>query len=531
MSRSKVLEGNLVKKAYAKSKYTEEQLQDLKKCADLKDGYIHFMKTHMWIQHPTKGRMKFDPYPFQEELLETYNGYRFAIAMCARQTGKTTCAAGYLLWYAMFHPDTLILIAAHKYQGAQDIMQRVRFAYEECPDYIRCGVTSYNKGSMDFDNGSRIIAQTTTETTGRGMSISMIYMDEFAFVEPQNKAREFWTSLSPTLSTGGKCIITSTPNNDDDLFAQLWRGANKLQDEYGNPAEVGLNGFRPKFVHWSQHPDRDEVWAKEERQRIGEERFRREHECEFIAFDETLIDGIKLITLQGTQPLVKHGQVRWYQKVQKGNTYLVSLDPCLGTGGDFAAIQVFSLPDFKQVAEWQHNKTPIQGQVRVMHSILKEIDQQLRANGTPNPEIYWTIENNTLGEAAIVTVDEMGEDKFPGYFLHEPRKGGQQRRVVRKGYNTTNKSKVTACSKLKAWVETDKITLFSKPLIRELKVFVAKGNSFEAKSGEHDDLVSALLLVVRMTDFLTKYDATMEQSLGAQLDDDDDYQDPMPIII
>ena len=141
-------------------------------------------------------------------------------------------------------------------------MQRVRFAYEECPDYIRCGVTSYNKGSMDFDNGSRIIAQTTTETTGRGMSISMIYMDEFAFVEPQNKAREFWTSLSPTLSTGGKCIITSTPNNDDDLFAQLWRGANKLQDEYGNPAEVGLNGFRPKFVHWSQHPDRNDEWAK-----------------------------------------------------------------------------------------------------------------------------------------------------------------------------------------------------------------------------------------------------------------------------
>ena len=325
MARSKVLEGNLVKKAYSKSKYTEKQLQDLKQCADLETGYIHFMKSHMWIQHPTKGRMKFDPYPFQEELLETYNGYRFAIAMCARQTGKTTCAAGYLLWYAMFHPDTLILIAAHKYQGAQDIMQRVRFAYEECPDYIRCGVTSYNKGSMDFDNGSRIIAQTTTETTGRGMSISMIYMDEFAFVEPQNKAREFWTSLSPTLSTGGKCIITSTPNNDDDLFAQLWRGANKLQDEYGNPAEVGLNGFRPKFVHWSQHPDRDDEWAKEERQRIGEERFRREHECEFIASDETLIDGIKLITLQGTQPLVKHGQVRWYQKVQKGNTYVVCL--------------------------------------------------------------------------------------------------------------------------------------------------------------------------------------------------------------
>ena len=148
----KSLEGNLTKKAYAKSTYSEESLLDLKRCADPNIGYLHFMKSHMWIQHPTKGRMKFDPYPFQEKLLETYNNNRFAIAMCARQTGKTTCAAGFLLWYAMFHPDVLILIAAHKYQGAQDIMQRVRFAYEECPDYIRCGVTSYNKGSMDFDN-------------------------------------------------------------------------------------------------------------------------------------------------------------------------------------------------------------------------------------------------------------------------------------------------------------------------------------------------------------------------------------------
>ena len=134
----KSLEGNLTKRAYAKSKYNDKKLLDLKKCADKENGYLWFMENHMWIQHPTKGRMKFKPYEFQKRLLQTYNDNRFAIAMCARQTGKTTCAAGYLLWYAMFNPDVLILIAAHKYQGAQDIMQRVRFAYEETPDYIRC---------------------------------------------------------------------------------------------------------------------------------------------------------------------------------------------------------------------------------------------------------------------------------------------------------------------------------------------------------------------------------------------------------
>ena len=151
----------------------------------------------------------------------------------------------------------------------------------------------------------------------------MIYMDEFAFVEPQNKAREFWTSLSPTLSTGGKCIITSTPNNDDDLFAQLWRGANKLQDEYGNPADVGLNGFRPKFVHWSQHPERNDEWAKEERQRIGEERFRREHECEFIAFDETLID---IYNRQIGKNIIRYKyRVPWYHRYFMYTQFVVGI--------------------------------------------------------------------------------------------------------------------------------------------------------------------------------------------------------------
>jgi len=533
---TKRLEGNLTKPAYAKSRYNEQQLLDLKRCADPNIGYLHFMKSHMWIQHPTKGRMKFDPYPFQEKLLETYNNNRFAIAMCARQTGKTTCAAGFLLWYAMFHPDVLILIAAHKYQGAQDIMQRVRFAYEECPDYIRCGVTSYNKGSMDFDNGSRIIAQTTTETTGRGMSISLVYMDEFAFVEPQNKAQEFWTSLSPTLSTGGKCIITSTPNNDDDVFAGLWRGANKRVDEFGQPTRdgTGINGFKAINVHWSEHPDRDDQWAKDEQARIGEERFKREHECEFIAFDETLIDGLKLITLSGKDPLRKTGQVRWYEKIKKGNTYVAALDPSLGTGGDYAAIQVFSVPEFKQVAEWQHNKTSVQGQVRTLYAILKEIELELKEQGQPQPELYWTIENNTLGEAAIVSVEEMDESRFPGFFLHEPRRAGQQRRDKhkRKGYNTTHKSKISACSKLKHWIESDKVALHSRNLIRELKVFVARGNSYSAKVGENDDLVSATLLCCRIIDYLTKYDTIFEKSLGEQLDDDDDGSvQPMPMII
>ena len=178
--------------------------------------------------------------------------------MLPRQSGKTTCAAGYLLWYAMFHPDQTILVAAHKYTGSQEIMQRIRYAYEDCPDHIRCGVTNYNKGSIEFDNGSRIVSATTTGNTGRGMSISLLYCDEFAFVQP-NIADEFWTSISPTLATGGRAIITSTPNSDEDTFANIWKEAEKKFDEHGNTTELGLNGFHSFRAEWWEHPDRDDT--------------------------------------------------------------------------------------------------------------------------------------------------------------------------------------------------------------------------------------------------------------------------------
>ena len=192
--------------------------------------------------------------------------------MLPRQTGKTTCAAIYLLWYAMFVPDQTILIAAHKYTGAQEIMQRIRYGYEMCADHIRAGVTNYNKGSIEFENGSRIVSATTTGNTGRGMSISLLYCDEFAFVQP-NVATDFWTSISPTLATGGRAILTSTPNSDEDTFATIWKQAEDKFDEHGNEQAVGKNGFHSFRSYWQEHPDRDDTWKAEELGRIGEERF------------------------------------------------------------------------------------------------------------------------------------------------------------------------------------------------------------------------------------------------------------------
>jgi hypothetical protein len=172
---AKSLEGVLVKKAHQPEIFTDQQILEFAKCADPETGPEYFMSQYFYIQHPTKGRMLYDPFDYQKRLIHTYHNYRYSIALMPRQTGKSTSAAGYLLWYAMFVPDSTILIAAHKYTGSQEIMQRIRYAYESVPDFIRAGAVSYNKGSIDFDNGSRILSTTTTENTGRGLSISLMY--------------------------------------------------------------------------------------------------------------------------------------------------------------------------------------------------------------------------------------------------------------------------------------------------------------------------------------------------------------------
>lgn len=515
------MEGVLVKKAHKKHTYTDKQIAEFASCMDPVTGPEYFMRNFFYIQHPTRGKIQYVPFDYQIDLIHNYHTYRFSINMLGRQMGKTTTAAGYLVWYAMFVPDSTILIAAHKYTGAQEIMQRIRYAYESVPDHIRCGVVSYNKGSIDFDNGSRIVSATTTETTGRGMSISLLYCDEFAFVRP-TIAREFWASISPTLATGGKAIITSTPNSDDDQFSLIWREANKKLDEYGNEKDIGRNGFASYLATWDKHPERGDEWASQERSALGDERFRREHNCEFIIYDETLISPLMLSEMDGGDTVMKQGQIRWFELPKPGNMYLVALDPSLGTGGDNAAIQVFSLQGLKQVAEWMHNRTPIIQQV----AILREITRYLVDKTGENNSVYYTVENNTLGEAALQQIAEIGEENIDGYFMSEPSKGTS--RAFRKGFNTTNSKKLAACAKLKHWVETRKMKIYSKPLISELKTFVSSGASYEAKLGEKDDLVSATLLVVRMAILLKQYDSDAHAELKDSLDD---IIEPMPFVI
>lgn len=520
------IDDRLIKKPHSAVTYTASMIQELQQCMDPDTGPVYFIENFVYVQHPIQGKVRFHLYDYQHELIDVYHRHRYSVAMVSRQMGKSVLAAAYLLWYAMFKPDSTILVAAHKYLGAQEIMQRVRYAYEGVPDHIRCGVTSYNKGSLEFDNGSRIISQTTTENTGRGMSLSLIYLDEFAFVRPKI-AREFWTSISPTLSTGGKCIITSTPNVDDDQFAEIWFGSQRTIDEHGNETEVGVNGFRGYCATWQSHPDRDQAWADSEREKVGQERFDREHLCRFVSFSETLISQAHLARLRPRQPSHKTGEIRWYEPVRNGKTYTVSLDPAMGTGGDHAAIQVMELPSMKQVAEWQHNRSRVEQQVSVLKQVLTDLAEQ-----APDSDLYWSIENNSVGEAVLVVIREQEEESFPGTFLHDPqrsRSGGR----LRKGYTTTNRNKLEACAKFKFLVENDRITLHSKSLIHELKHFVARGNSYQANLGETDDLVMAMLINIRMAQHIAQWEDNLMTALDSNLDQvfDDDQVEPLPIIM
>jgi len=524
MATKNNLETVLVKAPHRREIYTDVELTQFAQCADSVSGPAYFMDNFFHIQHPTRGKMLYRAFGYQQRLIATYHNYRYSISMMPRQSGKSTTAAGYLLWYAMFVPDSTILIAAHKYLGAQEIMQRIRYAYELCPDHIRAGATSYNKGSIDFDNGSRIASQTTTETTGRGMSISLLYSDEFSYVRP-TIAKEFWASISPTLATGGKAIITSTPNSDEDQFAFLWKGANKVEDEFGITRANGLgtNGFRAFRSYWREHPDRGDEWGAEQLAQLGQERFDREINCEFIIDSETLISPIKLMDIEGVEPARLTGQVRWYQAPKKGAIYVVGLDPSLGTGGDPAAIQVFDARTTEQVAEWRHNKTDIPTQIRIMADIIKELNLVVQ----DEKSIYYSVENNTIGEASLISIAEYGEQNIPGYFLSDNSVTGTTGRRFRKGFNTTHKSKLTACNKFKILVESKRMKINSKSLVSELKNFVAAGTSYAARPGETDDLVMSTLLVVRMLMLLQTFHTDVDTYLK---DHGDTVIEPLPFI-
>jgi len=229
--------------------------------------------------------------------------------------------------------------------------------------------------------------------------------------------------------------------------------------------------------------------------------------------------------MEGIEPTLHMGQVRWYKKPDAKKSYVIGLDPAMGTGGDFAAIQVIELPTYEQVAEWQHNTTAIPGQIRVLRDICSYIAEETKTTSN----IYWSVENNGIGEAALLVIQDFGEENIPGLFISEPIRKGHVRKF-RKGFNTTHGSKTTSCARLKTMIENDKLILKSKPCISELKAYIAAGSSFQAKPGHHDDLISSLILTLRIMSVMKDWDPTVYNTFS-QIEADEEYEMPMPIFV
>lgn len=504
-----------LKKANEEHEYTPEQVAELRKCAH---DVVYFVKKYCKIQHPVKGEIPFQLYPYQENMLRTFAGERLAVVLSARQTGKSQTSAAFLLWFATFNFDKTVLIASNKNDNAMEMIYRIRFMYERLPHWLKAGVNEdgWNKHSIGFDNGSRIHSTATSENAGRGMSISLLFLDEFAFVR-DTVQQEFWTSMAPTLATGGSCIICSTPNGDYNLFAQTWRGANIPSSDR---PEQGINGFVPIEVKWNEPPGRDQKFKEQEIAKIGDIRWRQEYECEFLSNDPLLIDTIVLANLTNVvrdiKPIGQAGEIVFFKQPQAGVTYLVGMDAATGSGSDFTTIVAFEFPSLEQVAEFRSNTM---SSVASYHMLKKMLQIFQRAQST----VYFSVENNGVGEAIIALFEADEAPPDAAEFVSEE---GQRR----KGMTTTGKTKMKACLAFKEMIERNALVIKSKALVAEMKQFVRKGGSYSAKIGGTDDLIMGSLIAIRLLEEISSYDQVAYDKLyshaysgGSSEYDENDY--------
>lgn len=501
-----------IKRANKESEYTKEQIAELYRCTH---DPVYFITKYVKIQHPTKGSVPFELYDYQLDMLDAVHNHKDTILLCSRQLGKTTVVSMYILWWTTFHKDIKAIIASKAMAHATEIMSRIKYAYEELPDWLKAGCKFYNRTSIEFDNGSRIKSEATTEKTGRGDSPTIVFLDEIAFISKRIQ-EELWASLAPALSTGGKFVLTSTPNGDDELFANLWRGANS-----------GQNNFFPVLVMWHQHPDRGPEYYEEMKGKLGPIKARQELDCEFLSSDELLIDSIKLNQIRTMKPVFTENDFNFYVTEDELSTipiFLVGVDPSTGSGGDYSVVQIFSFPEMKQIGEYRTNKLIIPFLYKKITWILTKLTE-LRGKNGQRPEVFWSFERNSIGEAiSALHFNDEKQNEYAELVNDDPGKFGMY---------TSARTKIQAALKLKTFVEKvgeGSLKLNSEQLLFELKNYAAKGKSYEAKIGATDDCVAACLVVIRILDYLSKFNEKAHQTVY-DYDYDEESDGPMPFAI
>jgi hypothetical protein len=466
-----------LKKANTPINFTKKQIQEFIRC---KDDPVYFTKNHIKIVSLDEGLVPFKMWDFQEKLISNFHENRFNIAKLPRQTGKSTTVISYLLHYALFNDNVKIAILANKAETSRELLSRLQLAYENLPKWMQMGIVAWNKGSMELENGSKIIAASTSSSAVRGNSFNIIFLDEFAFI-PNHISEQFFSSVYPTISSGKttKVIIISTPQGMN-MFYKLW-----------HDAERGKNGYVPLEVHWSQVPGRDQAWKEETIRNTSERQFTQEFECEFLGSVDTLISASKLRAMAYDDPIQDNGKgLKVYEKVKEDRDYIITVDVSRGTNNDYSAFVVFditSLP-WKVVAKYRNNEIkPI-----LFPSIIDQVAKNYN-------RAYILIEINDIGEQVgnILHYDL----EYPNVLMCAMR--GRAGQIVGQGFSGTKSqlglkmSKVTkkiGCSNLKTLIEDDKLIIPDYEIISELTTFIQKNQSFEADEGHNDDLVMCLVL-------------------------------------
>ena len=471
----------LLKKSNVQVEWTKENILEYQKC--MQDP-LYFCQKYIKIVSLDEGLVPFDVYPFQKEILGTIHNNRFTICKLPRQSGKTTTIISYILHYVLFNEQMRVAILANKAATARDILSRLQLAYENLPKWMQQGVMSWNKGSLDLENGSRIVASSTSSSAVRGGSYNMIFLDEFAFV-PHNVAEDFFSSVYPTISSGQstKVVIVSTPNGMN-LFYKLW-----------SDAESGKNTYQPIEVHWSEIPGRDEKWKVETIANTSQEQFNREFECEFLGSINTLIHPTKIKSMVFDNPIQKNAGLELYKKPEKEGLYTIVCDVARGTEQDYSAFLVFDVSQlpYRIVAKYRNNEIKPLLFPNVIHDVAKAYNNA-----------YVMIEVNDIGEQVATAMQyDLEYDNLimasmrgrAGQILGSGFSGGK----VQLGVRTTKAVKMLGCSNLKQLIETDKLIINDYDLITEFSTFVKHGQSFQAEEGHTDDLAMCCVLFAWMT--------------------------------
>ena len=471
-----------LKKANVQQEWTKEELEEYAKC--MKDP-IYFIQQYIKIVSLDEGLVPFKLYDFQKEMVGTFHNNRFTICKLPRQSGKSTTIIAYLLHYVLFNPTVNVAILANKAATARDLLGRLQLAYEHLPKWLQQGVMSWNKGSLELENGSKILASSTSASAVRGGSYNIIFLDEFAYV-PSNVAEQFFSSVYPTISSGKstKVIIVSTPHGMN-MFYKLW-----------TDAEEGRNSYIPIEVHWSEVPGRDVKWKEETIKNTSESQFNTEFECEFLGSIDTLITPSKLRQLTYKTPIQSNACLDLYVPPEKDHTYVITADVSRGTSNDYSAFVVVDVSEipYRVVAKYRDNE------IKPLIFPSKIYDVARAYN-----QAFVLIEVNDIGEQVANAMQfDLEYDNLimasmrgrAGQVLGGGFSGGKAQLGVR----TTKATKKVGCSNLKQLVEDNKLIIEDYDCINELSTFIVKGSSFEADDGCTDDLVACLFIFAWLTD-------------------------------